>query len=224
MHNLLSSLRIDINSSLYLKDPESSALGKNIVKSSIELIDLHGLEEFNFKKLAKEIGSTESSVYRYFENKHRLMLYLSTLYWGVLEFQFVMHTNSMKPGLDKLMKAVETLFSTSESSYSTFELNGKKLRHILNTEFIKVYHNKHIDEQNKAGYFAIYKRLVSRISDIILEVKPGYLYANSLASLLIEGSLNQYFLLEHFENLTDCHSKDNLYLFYKDLLTKTLMS
>ena len=224
MQSLQANFKVNINSSLYLKDPESSALGKKIVKSSIELIDLYGLEEFNFKKLAKAIESTESSIYRYFENKYRLMLYLSTLYWGVLEFQFVMHTNSMKPGLDKLMKAVEVLFSTPESSYSTFELNGQKLRHILNTEFVKVYHNKYVDEQNKGGYFTIYKRLVSRISEIILEVKSDYLYSTSLSSLVIEGSLNQYFLLEHFENLTDCHTKDNLYLFYKDLLTKTLKS
>jgi AcrR family transcriptional regulator len=222
MHRLQANFKVNINQSLYLKDPESSSLGKKIVKTSIDLIDDHGLEEFNFKKLAKAIDSTESSIYRYFENKHRLLLYLSSLYWGLLEFQFVMQTTSMPPGLDKLMKAVEILFSTPESTYSTFELNGQKLRHILNTEFIKVYHNKHVDEQNKAGYFSIYKRLVSRISEIILEVKPNYSYCNSLSSLVMEGSLNQYFLLEHFENLTDCQTKDNLYSFYKDLLTKTL--
>jgi AcrR family transcriptional regulator len=197
-------------------------LGQNIVKTSIDLIDVHGIEEFTFKKLAHEIGSTESSVYRYFENKHKLLLYLSTLYWGVLEFQFVVQTTSMKPGMDKLMKAVEILFSIPESQYSSYKLDGKKLRHILNSEFVKVYHNKHVDEQNKAGYFSIYKRLASRISNIILEVNPDYLYSNSLSSLVMEGSLNQYYLSEHFENLTDCHSQHNLYLFYKDLLTNTL--
>lgn len=222
MHNLLSNLRVDINSSLYLKDPESSVLGQNIVKSSIDLIDLHGIEEFNFKKLASEIGSTESSVYRYFENKHRLLLYLSSLYWGIMEFQVVVETNSMKPGMEKLMKAVEVLFSTPELCYSSFKLDGLKLRHIINSEFVKTYHNKYVDEQNKAGYYSIYKRLVLRISELILSVDASYSYSNSLSSLIIEGSLNQYFLSEHFQNLTDCHSEDNLYVFYEDLLTKTL--
>jgi hypothetical protein len=222
MHNILSSLRVDINSDLYLKDPESSPLGLKIVKSSIDLIDLHGIEEFNFKKLAIEIGSTESSIYRYFENKHRLLLYLSSLYWGIMEFQMVVQTNNMSSGMDKLMKAVETLFSTPQTAYSSFKVDGQKLRHILNSEFVKVYHHKLVDVENEAGYFSIYKRLASRLSEIIIEVNADYAYSNSLASLIIEGSLNQYFLSEHFQNLTDCHSKDNLYLFYKDLLTKTL--
>ena len=220
MDKLLSSLRVDINSNLYLKDPESSSLGLKIIRSSVDLIDFYGIEEFNFKKLAKAIDSTESSIYRYFENKHNLLLYLSSLYWGIMEFQMVMQTNSISNGMDKLMKAVETLFSTPETSYSSFELEGQKLRHILNSEFVKVYHHKLVDIQNEAGCFSIYKRLVSRLSEMILEVNQDY--SNSLASLIIEGSLNQYFLSEHFQNLTDCHSKDNLYLFYKDLLTKTL--
>lgn len=222
MHNILSSLRVDINSDLYLKDPESSPLGLKIVKSSIDLIDLHGIEEFNFKKLAKSIGSTESSIYRYFENKHRLLLYLSSLYWGIMEFQMVVQTNNMNPGMEKLLKAVETLFSTPETTYSSFEVDGGKLRHILNSEFVKAYHHKLVDVQNEAGYFSIYKRLALRLSEMIVGVNPKYAYSNSLASLIIEGSLNQYFLSEHFHNLTDCHSKDNLYLFHKDLLTKTL--
>jgi len=45
MHKLLSNLKIDINSSLYLKDPESSPLGRKIVKKSIDLIDIYGIEE-----------------------------------------------------------------------------------------------------------------------------------------------------------------------------------
>ncbi|WP_019037584.1 helix-turn-helix domain-containing protein [Psychroflexus tropicus] len=222
MHNLLSNFRVDVNPSLYLKDPESSSLGQNIIKSSIDLIDLHGIEEFNFKKLAKEIGSTESSIYRYFENKQRLLLYLSSLYWGIMEFQLVMETNSMKAGMQRLMKAVEVLFSTPKLNYSSFKLDGAKLRHIINSEFVKAYHNKHVDEQNKAGYFSIYKRLVLRISELINDVNASYSYSNSLSSMIIEGSLNQYFLSEHFHSLTDCHSEDNLYLFYEDLLTKTL--
>lgn len=222
MHNILSNLRIDINSSLYLKDPESSPLGQKIIKSSIDLIDLYGIEEFNFRKLALEIGSTESSVYRYFENKHRLLLYLSSLYWGIMEFQLVVQTNNMTSGMDKLMKAVEILFSIPEIKYSTFEIEGQKLRHILNSEFVKVYHHKLVDEENEAGYFSIYKRLALRLSDMISGANPKYAFSNSLATLIVEGSLNQYFLSEHFKNLTDCHSKDNLYVFYKDLLIKTL--
>lgn len=222
MHRLLSNLKVDINSNLYLKDPESSSLGLKIIKSSVDLIDLHGIEEFNFKKLAAAIGSTESSIYRYFENKHNLLLYLSSLYWGIIELQIVIQTNNMSHGFDKLMKAVETLFNEPSMKFSSFEVSGSKLRHIINSEFIKVSHHKLVDVQNEAGFFSIYKRLVVRISEMIAEVDPEYAYSHSLASLIIEGSSNQYFLIEHFQNLTDCHSKDHLYIFYKEILSKTL--
>ena len=60
MQNLLSNLRITINEKLYVKDPETSELGRNILKNSILLIDeiaistIHGfctrtLKEFAFE-------------------------------------------------------------------------------------------------------------------------------------------------------------------------------
>ena len=68
-------IQIAVDEKLFLKDPNSSELGKKIVKHSIELIDKIGFESFTFKKLALEIGATEPSVYRYFE------LDLKDLFW-----------------------------------------------------------------------------------------------------------------------------------------------
>ena len=68
MDRLLANLRINIPSSVYIKDPESSDLGKRIIEHSICLIDEIGIEAFTFKKLGDAIGSNESSIYRYFEN------------------------------------------------------------------------------------------------------------------------------------------------------------
>ena len=70
MQKLLSNLKITINENIFLKDPESSDLGKRIVENSILLIDEIGFDDFTFKKLGAKIGSNESSIYRYFENKH----------------------------------------------------------------------------------------------------------------------------------------------------------
>ena len=66
-------VQIKMNESLFLRDPEQSELGKNIIKFSIELIQKNGFEAFTFKKLAEAIGTTEAGVYRYFENKHKLL-------------------------------------------------------------------------------------------------------------------------------------------------------
>ncbi len=51
MEHLLQSLKIRINEKIYLKDPESSDLGKRIVEESIIMIDDIGFESFTFKKL-----------------------------------------------------------------------------------------------------------------------------------------------------------------------------
>ena len=67
MKNLLSVLKISVSEKVFIKDPETSDLGKRIIENSIILINDIGFEGFTFKKLGKMIGSNESSVYRYFD-------------------------------------------------------------------------------------------------------------------------------------------------------------
>jgi len=64
----MEKLQIDIkvNPELYLKNPDSSELGRTIISESIALIDELGFDAFTFKKLGNRIGSPESSVYRFF--------------------------------------------------------------------------------------------------------------------------------------------------------------
>ena len=73
MINLLSNLKIAVPEKIYVKDPESSILGKRIIEHSIILINDIGFDSFTFKKLGEKIGSNESSIYRYFESKHKLL-------------------------------------------------------------------------------------------------------------------------------------------------------
>ncbi|MDZ7650788.1 MAG: TetR/AcrR family transcriptional regulator [Cytophagales bacterium] len=82
----MPTLSFKLNSHLYLRDPQHTLLGQKIIQQSVEMIDRLGFEQFTFKKLAEEINSTEASVYRYFENKHRLLLYLIGWYWNWIEY------------------------------------------------------------------------------------------------------------------------------------------
>ena len=102
MKNLLSVLKISVPNKIYITDPETSELGKRIIKNSILLINEIGFESFTFKKLGKQIGSNESSIYRYFESKHKLLLYLSSWYWAWLEYQLVIETFSISNPHKKL--------------------------------------------------------------------------------------------------------------------------
>ena len=81
-----TTIQIKIDEKVFSKDPLSSELGKNIIFHSIGLIDELGFEAFTFKKLAEKIQCTEASIYRYFENKHKLLTYHLTWYWLWLEY------------------------------------------------------------------------------------------------------------------------------------------
>ncbi|MDB4292071.1 TetR/AcrR family transcriptional regulator [Maribacter sp.] len=208
MEQLLQSVKIGINEKIYVKDPESSDLGKRIVEQSILMINEMGFENFTFKKLGSEIGSNESSIYRYFENKHKLLLYLTSWYWGWLEYQLVFATNSIADPKVKLEKAIEIVTKTTVEDSAFSHINEVLLSKIVINEYSKSYLTKEVDTENKEGYFVIYKRLVTRISKMIQEVNGEYTYPSSLASTILEGSLHQHFLKDHFSSLTDCH-KDN---------------
>ena len=49
MINLLSNLKIQVPDKIYIKDPESSDLGKRIIQHSILLIEEIGFDSFTFK-------------------------------------------------------------------------------------------------------------------------------------------------------------------------------
>ncbi|HRI33986.1 MAG TPA: TetR/AcrR family transcriptional regulator [Saprospiraceae bacterium] len=87
-----------------MRNPEDTELGRDLLKYSIVLIHRMGIEAFTFKKLADEIGTTEASVYRYFENKHLLLVYLVSWYWTWLEYQIIIQTNNIKQPRQRLKK------------------------------------------------------------------------------------------------------------------------
>jgi len=204
MQHLLLNLRISVPEKLYVKDPESSGLGKRIVQNSITLIDQLGFEEFTFKKLGSHIGSNESSIYRYFENKHMLLLYLTNWYWGWTEYRLVFSTAALNDPKQKLQQALEVVTQVVQEDSNFSHINEVLLSKIIISEYSKSYLTKEVDEENKEGYFLIYKRLVTRLREIIQQVKPAYPYPASLASTVLEGTLHQHFLKEHFTSITDC--------------------
>ncbi len=222
MEKLLQSVKININDKLYVKDPESSSLGRRIVEYSILMINDIGFESFTFKKLGLKIGSNESSIYRYFENKHKLLLYLASWYWGWLEYQLVFATNNIPDANTKLERAIEIMTKATEIDLAFTHINEVLLNKIVINEYSKSYLTKEVDQENKDGYFVIYKRLVNRMSLMINEVNADYPYPSSLASTIIEGALHQYFLIDHFSSLTSCDVKTTPTEYFKHLAFNTL--
>ncbi|WP_213520133.1 TetR/AcrR family transcriptional regulator [Nonlabens sp.] len=224
MQTLLKNLKVEINDKLYVKDPESSDLGKRILSCSIEMIYELGFEQFTFKKLGLEIKSNESSIYRYFENKHKLLLYLTSWYWSWLEYQLVLQTLSQSSPKDKLNKAIEILTQEVIQDSNFNHIDEVLLNKIVIAEYSKSYLTKEVDTENKEGYFAVYKRLVLRLKDMIEEVNSVYEYPSSLSSMIIQGALHQHFLKDHFAAITDCNDITTPTSYFLNLVDQLIIS
>ena len=222
MENLLNNIKISVNKNIYVKDPETSVLGKKILQESILLIDEIGFENFTFKKLGDKIGSNESSVYRYFENKHKLMVYLSSWYWSWMEYKLVFGITNITNAQKKLDKAIAIVTEKIEDDKSTEHIDESILNKIIIAEFSKTLHTKEVDDENKNGFFLIYKRVINRIVGIVNEVAPEYKYAKSLISTVVEGALHQHFIKDHLKTITDCNEKFSPADFYVDMVRRVL--
>ncbi len=223
MRELLSKINIQVNKSIYLKDPQSSELGLKIVSSSINMIDEIGFELFNFRKLGQEINSTEASIYRYFENKHKLLLYLTSWYWNWMEYRIVFSLSNIQSPHERLERAIRLLTEQLKEDRNFSNIDEVKLNQIVISESSKSFLNKDVDQENKAGVFEGYKKLVARVSDIILEIDPEYKYAHMLISTVIEGAHHQRYFSEHLPLLTDVViGEDSITEFYKDIVFKAL--
>jgi AcrR family transcriptional regulator len=153
------ALQFNMNPSLYLRDPEGTDLGKNIIQHSIQLIHDTGFEAFTFKKLAESIGTTEAGVYRYFENKHKLLVYIISWYWRWLDFQIGYQTKNLTNPVSKLKKVITILATTVEDDLMTGHVDESILHQILISEGSKAFLTKQVNQDNKQEYFKPYKDL-----------------------------------------------------------------
>lgn len=214
-----------VNERLYLRNPENSDLGKQIVKNAIDLIYTLGFEHFTFKKLAIEISTTEASIYRYFENKHRLLLYILNWYWCYMDFLVLFRLQNMNDSKQKLQIIIDLLTHDLPVSTSKLDYNKQFLTQIVIAESSKSYLVKEVCEINKDDVFKPYKDLCATIAAIMSEYNPNYEYPYSLSSTLIEASHQQQFFANNLPRLTDVKNveKDDFVThFLQNLVFKVL--
>lgn len=198
------NIQIQLNEKLFLRDPSSSDVGRSIVKQGAIMIEKMGLEDFTFRKLATKLKTNESSVYRYFENKHRLLVYLVDWYWRWIEYLVVVHTNNIKEPKKKIDIILEILMLKLEGDLvGGPEVDKQVLHQLVIKEASKSYLTSHVTEDNKMQLFKPYKDLCGRIAEIFLEINPKYKYARSLTSTVLEMAHYQYFFMHNLPKLTD---------------------
>jgi AcrR family transcriptional regulator len=219
------SLKSNVN--LTLRDPETSTLGKKIVQEGLVLMDQLGFEHFTFKKLAEHIGTTETSIYRYFENKHRLLLYLLTWYWNGLEYAIDLAINNVSEPQVRVRKALTILCLGLPDTIELQSLDKTILYAFATSETSKSYLVKEVDSINACQLFRPYKSIVNKLAALFAQVDPSYQYPHSLASTVIESAHHQHFFAEHLPSLTSFGGNDHqtkLNLFLEGLVFSVLKS
>jgi AcrR family transcriptional regulator len=202
------SIQIKLNENLFLRDPQETRLGRRIIQHGILLIDEIGFEGFTFKKLADRIGSTEASIYRYFGNKHTLLVYLLCWYWEWMRFRIEFQTMNIKDPGKKLKIAISVIVDTSRPDTSIDFVDEDVLHRIVISESTKAYHTKEVDQENKHGFFLTLKTLNQKVAEIISEVNPSYSYPRALASTLLEMANQHTYFALHLPTLTDVRITD----------------
>lgn len=197
------SIELTINEKLYLRDPQRSETGRRILRHSVLLLDEIGLERFTFKKLAEHLNSTEATVYRYFESKHLLLLYLTNWYWEWMKVHIDYAIHNIEVPAEKLRRAIKAVVDTAKRNTKVEFIDEDILHRIVITEGSKAYHSKEVDEQNRDGFFLSYKSLCRKLADIIVEVNPQFPYPRALATTLLEMSNNNIYFAEHLPRLTE---------------------
>jgi len=199
--------KVKMNEKLYLRNPDGTEIGKQIIKIGVKMISDLGYEQFTFKKLAIEIGTTEATVYRYFENKHKLLIYIIDWYWAFIEFQVIFQLNNITSPAEKIKKLIDILVWEDNAKSVFSELDQQTLYYIAIAEGSKTYLSKEVDNHNKDFFFKPYKDLCGRIALLFKEYNPAYKYPSSLASTLVETAHMQYYFMHHLPKLGDYSKK-----------------
>ncbi len=222
----MAVLQLLMNQKLFLRDPQETELGRKIIQESIAMIDELGFEKFTFKKLAEKIESTEASIYRYFENKHRLLVYLIAWYWNWLEYKIEYETHNIEDATKKLEIALKIISAQKERDLSFPQIDEEALYRIVILESDKTYLTKQVDMDNKEGLFRGFKSLCKTIASYIIEINPDYKSPHSLVSTVLHAAHIQLFYAQHLPSLTDLNAQGDINLgnemFLKQLVFSTI--
>ncbi len=195
-------IQIRVSSSLYVRDPEETLLGRKIVGEAVKLIDSLGFNDFTFKKLAAEIQSTEASVYRYFKSKQQLLQYLFAWYWSWLEYRLMLCTLNIQDPAQKLGEALRTLTESISSDPSFPHLDESILHRVVISES-KPQDAYTQRTKMRDGPAESFESLCAKVAEILRELNPKYKTPKALALTLISATHEQRYLAQYLPGITE---------------------
>ena len=117
----------------------------------------------------------------------------------------------------RLQAAIQVIAMDFSAKETVNHIDLVVLNRIVISESSKAYLTKEVDNANKEGFYSGYKRLVARISDIVLEINPKFKYPHTLISTIVEGIHHQKYFVDHLPSLTDVKNSSELAAFYSSM-------
>jgi AcrR family transcriptional regulator len=209
---------------LFLKDPETTELGQKIVNESIKMIDEIGFLNFNFKKLASRIDSTEASLYRYFENKHKLLFYLINWYWSWVKYNIDFKTANIRSPRNKIKMVIKVICNSIIDDPATEHIDEAILSRIVMVESTKAFTSKNVAKDYDDGLFDAYHEVVGKIAEIILLLNPNYAKPKALSISIIKTAHDQLFFSLYLPEITDLQATETETSQIEDFLEEIIFS
>ena len=217
------NISIQVSATLYLKDPTSSEIGLKILTEGIQLMQALGFEAFTFKKLAQNIHSTETTIYRYFENKHYFLLYLINWYWGIISYRLLLATANVTDTRQQLTNSIEVITGLPDARQPGYMEEEMQLKQIVIQESGKALHTKMVDDENQNGIYVNYKSIVSSVADLVKTIDPSFPYPEMLISNLIENANHQRFFSVHLPRLTNTSPEQDAVVAFSHLIIQKVL-
>jgi AcrR family transcriptional regulator len=178
----------------YLRDPEETELGRKIVSAGIVLMDKLGFEQFTFRKLSVEIGSTEASIYRYFSNKGSFLRYCRAWYWSWLSYRLRIRLQNIAEPERQLHEAVKVLAESSQRDYDIPHIDESALHRVVIYEGRKGFL---AEKKKKSQTDPALQEILEQLTVILRRFNPRFRYAKSLALQLILTAHGYLFYFHH---------------------------
>lgn len=221
MHSLAEIFELHIPDAVFVKNPRESELGMKILHKGTEMLAKEGIDSFNFKKLAIAIQTTEASAYRYFDNKHKFLLYVINIYYGWMEYSIAVAEYEEKKTENKIKRAIESIIAPNHMPVDNVEF-AKNIRKVAIQEGVKLHFNLHIKDEIKNGSMTCYSRLTQRLSGLIRNIAPHYQFSEPLANLVIESVFHQLFQIGIMSKSDVVKHEKKIQLFLTQLIQQTI--
>ena len=149
------------------------------------------------------MGSTEVTIYHYFENKQRLLQYYFQLYWMWLLMHCQLEGRTLKDPHARLHGDIRALCGLWPDHALAAQLDPAALRQLVINEGSKSFQHKNVDSDNERRLFKPYKDLCAHIATEIKACTPRSRHVRSFATTLVEMAHSLEFAMIHLPALTE---------------------